>query len=70
MRCDVTCVTATRLGVLHPPYFKDMSDLPPLSVPPVIESPFFHHPDGQRILFFVEAGGILYRPRLIRTLKV
>jgi len=70
VRHHVTCVTATRLRVLHPPCLKDMSDLPPSSVSLIIESPFFHHPDGQRILFFVEAGGILHRPRLIRTLKV
>lgn len=67
--CDVTCVT-TRLSVfLRPLYFRDMLDLPS-SFPPVIESPFFHRPDGQRIFLFVEAGGILHRPRLVRTLKV
>ncbi|KAJ3573679.1 hypothetical protein NP233_g2283 [Leucocoprinus birnbaumii] len=46
-----------------------MSDPPPSSAPPVPELPFFHHPDGQRIRIFVEAGGIIHRPRLIRNLK-
>lgn len=65
--CDM-CYYKTKL-FLHPLYFRDMLDLPS-SVPPVIESPFFHRPDGQRIFLFVEAGGILHRPRLVRTLKV
>ncbi|KXN83869.1 hypothetical protein AN958_00949 [Leucoagaricus sp. SymC.cos] len=46
-----------------------MSDLPSSTAPPAREPPFLHYPDGQRIGIFVEAGGILNRPRLIRNLK-
>ncbi|KAF9455082.1 hypothetical protein P691DRAFT_716285 [Macrolepiota fuliginosa MF-IS2] len=46
-----------------------MSDPPPSSTQPAVDPPFFHHPDGTRIQIFVEAGGILNRPRLIRNLK-